>query len=86
MKRYSAATTWAARFALFGAAAVLLLLLTGAALLSLPGHATQAAGIRRRAFLRGSCTGPAAPTAASAETEAKGQGARTPRLRPAEAG
>lgn len=35
MKRYTAATTWAARFALFGAAAVLMLLLTAAALLSL---------------------------------------------------
>jgi hypothetical protein len=33
--RYSAATTWAARFALIGAAALLLVLLTGAALLSL---------------------------------------------------
>jgi hypothetical protein len=41
MKRYSAATTWAARFALFGAAAVLLLMLTGAVLLSLPGHPTK---------------------------------------------
>ena len=37
LKRYSAATTWAARFALLGVATVLLLLLTGAALLSLPG-------------------------------------------------
>ena len=35
MKRYSSATTWAARFALLGVAAVLLVLLAGAALLSL---------------------------------------------------
>ncbi len=35
MKRYSAATTWAARLALFGVAAVLFLLLTGGILLSL---------------------------------------------------
>ena len=42
MKRYSAATTWAARFALFGAAAVLLLMLTAAALLSLSNHSAKA--------------------------------------------
>jgi hypothetical protein len=42
MKRYSAANTWAARFALFGAAAVLLILLTGAVLLSLQRHQPQA--------------------------------------------
>jgi hypothetical protein len=36
MKRYSSANTWAARFALFGAAAVLFLLLSAAVLLSLP--------------------------------------------------
>ena len=35
MKRYSSATTWATRFALLGVAAVLLVLLAGAALLSL---------------------------------------------------
>ncbi|QJW99392.1 hypothetical protein [Frigoriglobus tundricola] len=42
MKRYSAATTWAARFALFGAAAVLLLMLTASAYWSLPGHGPKA--------------------------------------------
>jgi hypothetical protein len=40
--RYSAATTWAARFALFGAAAVLIILLTGAALKSLQQQSPQA--------------------------------------------
>lgn len=42
MKRYSAATTWAARFALFGAAAVLFVLLAAAVLLSLQKHHPQA--------------------------------------------
>lgn len=47
MKRYTSATTWAARFALFGAVAVLLVLLTGAALLSLahqPAKPPETAG------------------------------------------
>jgi len=42
MKRYSAATTWAARFALFGAAAVLLLMLTTSAYWSLREHGPKA--------------------------------------------
>lgn len=49
LKRYSAATTWAARLALFGAAAVLVLILAGAALLSLPPKAPPAPPVARSA-------------------------------------
>ena len=49
MKRYSATTTWAARFALFGAAAVLLVLLAGAVLKTLsPPDNPQAPAVAQR--------------------------------------
>jgi hypothetical protein len=79
MGRYSSATTWAARLALFGAAAVLLVLLAGAAMMSLQPHPQQApevaAGHSSTAF--------AAPPPAARPAEKEPEPPPAPRKAPA---